>query len=421
MKIKSLVLVFSISFPLFIFSCLISSCQTAKKAEDAEQENTTEKLAQLLQKHKQDSIQNAFCDCLVEDSISREEQLKNIDNFLSQKVDINFPCAFEEEVNSNVAETALINMGVAISNRILRTKFRKRQTKTNTILKSYPILMLFNEDTSMIAQLVSRGANLDIKTKDIVSLPEYYISQNELQNLQFCLDLGAKAEEMRIFTSNEKMIEILIEKGAKTENIDKITLFESDNYKKVAEKYKIDLSKVTCIEFNQIIQIKKFSKINFERTEWLLANGVSSSCINSYFLENVIDENFDGRIFSTRTKRKPNQHTRKEWIEMLGKYDVNWNQCTSFGKNPLILAVEKHDKELIQMLLNQSADINFACNFAGQKKTAKDILEKEIKYAEENELRKKERKQENYSKKEANKHADYMKKLDEIKVLLEQK
>ncbi len=418
MKINSLVLVFSISF---IFSCLISSCQTAKNAEDSEQEDTAEKLAQLVQKHKQDSIQNAFCDCLVEDSINREDKLKNIDNFLSQKVNINLPCGFKEEVNSNVAETALINMGVAISNRILRTKFRKRQTKTNTILKNYPILMLFNDDTSMIEQLVSRGANLDIKTKDIVSLPEYYVSQNELKNLQFCLALGAKAEEIRIFTSNEKMIETLIEKGAKTENIDKPTLFENDNYRKLAEKYKIDLSKITCIEFSQIVEVKKFSKINFERTEWLLANGVSSSCVTNKFLEDVIDENFDGRIFSTRTKKKPNQHTRKEWIEMLGKYGVNWNKCTSFGKSPLMLAVEKHDKELIQMLLNQSADINFACNFAGEKKTAKDILEKEIKYAKESELRKKERKKENYSKKEATKHADYMKKLDEIKVLLEQK
>lgn len=409
MTIKSLLLTFAI---LFIFSC-----QTAKKAEDAE-ENQAEQLDQKLQQQKQDALQNAFCECLVNDSTSRDEKLQNIDNFISQKVDINFVCSFDEEVQSNSAETALINMGVAISNRILRTKFRKKGSKTNIITKNYPILMLFSEDTAMIRQLVSRGANLDTKTKDVVSLPSYYVSQNELKKLEFVLSLGAKTDEIKILSNNEEMLDFLIENGAKAQNIDKITLFEKDNYKKLAEKYKIDINKISCEEFDKISKVTQFQKINFERTAWLLKNGVTISCIDGSFLENIIDENFDGRIYSNHSEKNSDQPTRKEWIKLVGKYNISWNQCASFGKSPLVLAVEKQDTELIKMLLEQKASSDFACDFAGQKKTVKEILDQKIESTTNNEIRKKENEKEKYTKRDAEKHADYMKKLNEIKALL---
>lgn len=412
MKISALLLVFSFSFLLFI-----SSCQTTKNSENTE-DNISERIAQLLQQQKQDSLQRAFCNCLV-DSTNREETLKNIDNFISQKIDINIPCNLKEEVVSGSLERLFVNMGVSISNRILRTKFKKRGKKTNTILKEYSILMLFSEDTTIIRQLVNRGANLDDKTKDISSLPEYYVSQNELENLKFVLSLGAKADEIIINTDNEKMIDFVIEKGGKNENIDKIALFKKENYKKTSKKYKIDLSKTTCQEFNTISKTTQFQKINFERTKWLLESQVDASCIDGSFLEDIINESFDGRIYNSRTKKKANQHTRKEWIELVGKYNANWNQCISFGKNPLILAVEKHDKDLIKTLLNQKAEASFACAFAGQQKTAKDAIEKEINYSKNNETRKIEREKEKYSKKDAKKHAAYMQTLNEIKELLE--
>jgi hypothetical protein len=413
MRIRFLLLLPSLFLWPFLFSC-----QTSKQAEDAE-DNQAEKLAQQIQNQKQDSLQIAFCECLVKDSINREERLATIDNFISQKIDINTPCSFEEEVISSSAETALINMGVAVSNRFLRTKFRKRYSKVNTITKNYPTLMLFSGDTLMIRQLVNRGANLDTKTKDIVSLPEYYVSQNDLENIKFVLSLGAKVDEINIGTDNEKMIDFLIEKGAKRDNINKIALFRKENYKKLAEKYKIDLSKTTCKEFNIISKVTQFQKINFERTEWFLENKVDASCIDGSFLEDIIDENFDGQIYSTHSKKKANQHTRNDWIELVGKYNANWNQCASFGKNPLMLAVEKHNFELIKTLLDQKADPNFACDFAGQQKTAQDVLEQEISYATNNEIRKKERDKDKYSKKDTEKHAAYMKTLNEIKFLLE--
>jgi hypothetical protein len=408
------------SLLLFIILFFIFSCQTTKKAEEAE-ENQADQLAQKLEQQKQDSLQTAFCECLIKDSISREEKLQRIDNFISQKIDINLPCPFEEEISGSLAETALINMGVAISNRVLRTKFSKRGAKTNIITKNYPILLFFAEDTTMIRQLVIRGANLDSKTKDVASLPEYYVSQNELKNLEFVLSLGAKTEELIIRSNNEKMINFLIEKGAKRNNIDKITLFQKDNYKKLAEKYNIDISKTTCEEFNRISKINPFQKIDFERTEWLLENGIEAACIDGLFLESIIDENFEERSFSTKKNKKPNLYTRKEWIELVGKYNVNWNQCASFGKNPLMLAVEKHNIELIKLLLNQKANPTFACTFAGQQKTAKDLIDKEITYTEEEEMRKKESTKNNYSKKDAEKHTAYMKKLNEIKELLEKR
>ncbi|WP_375561378.1 hypothetical protein ACE193_02160 [Bernardetia sp. OM2101] len=412
MKIQYLFLVFSLSLLLFIFSC-----QTAKKTEDVE-ESHTEKLAQLLQQQKQDSLQRAFCKCLV-DSTSRDETIKNIDNFIAQNVDINIPCSLKEEVVSGALERLFVNMGVAVSNRLLRTKFKKRGKKTTTILKEYPIVMLFSEDTIMIRQLVNRGANLDTKTKDVGSILENYVSQNELENIKFVLSLGAKTENLIIQTNDEKTLDFLIENGAKTENIDKVSLFEEENYKQLAEKYKIDISKITCEEFTQLSKITQFQKINFERTKWLLENNVDASCMDGIFLEKIIDENFDGRVYSNRTKKKANQHTRKEWIELVAKYNVNWNQCGSFGKNPLILVVEKHNTELLKTLLNQKANPNFACSFAGQQKTAKYAIEKEINYAENNEKRKKEREKEKYSKKDAEKHAIYLKKLQEIKELLD--
>lgn len=411
MKLSYLLLFFPLSFLLFI-----SSCQTAKKAEDAE-ENQSEKLAQLLHQQKQDSLQVAFCQCLV-DSTTREEIIKNIDNFLAQKVDINIPCRLKEEVVSGAVERLFVNMGVAVSNRILRTNFKKREKKTNTVLKEYPILMLFSEDTSMIRQLVNRGANLDAKTKDVGSILENYVSRNEFENVKFVLSLGAKTDELIIQTNEEKIIDFLIKNGAKTSTIDKISLFEKENYKQLAEKYKIDLSKTTCEEFTELSKVTQFQKINFERTKWLLENKVDAACIDGIFLEKIIDENFDGRVYSSSTK-KSNQHTRKEWIELVGKYNVNWNQCASFGKNPLMLAVEKHNIELLKSLLNQKANPNFACDFAGQQKTAKDTIEKEISYAKDNETRKKER-DKKYNQKDAEKHAAYIEKLNKIKDLLNQ-
>ncbi len=375
-------------FYILLFTFFIFSCQTAKKVEEAE-ESQIEKQAQLLQNQKQDSLQIAFCECLL-DSVNNEQKLETIDNFISQNIDINRPCSLEEELPSNVAETALINMGVSVSNRILRTKFKKKSSTSKTILKSYPILMLFSEDTSMIRQLVSRGANLNIKTTQVFSLPEYYVNQNKLELLKFALSLGAKSEEIEIFTANEKTLDFLIQNGADKNNIDKITLFEKDNYEELAKKYEIDLSKTTCKEFNKIVKVTQFQRINFERTKWLLENKIDVSCINGSFLEDIIDENFDGRIFSTRGKKKPNQHTRKEWIELLENYPVNWNQCLSFGKNPLIVAIEKHDIELIESIIKQKADPNFACEFAGKRKTAKDMIDKKIQQKQENETRKKE-------------------------------
>ena len=410
---KNLFLFTSLLFLLFIFSC-----QTAKKAEDAE-ESQSEKLAQQAEQHQQDSLQNSFCECLIKDSINSETRLNTIDVFISQKIDINIPCRFEEEKISNSAETAFVNMGVAISNRFLHTNFRKRNSKVNTVTKNYPILMLFSEDTFMIRQLVQRGANLDTKTKDIASLPDYYVSQNKLEYVKFVLKLGAKTEEINISSNNEKMLDFLIEKGAKTSSIDKIILFKEENYKKLAEKYKIDLSKITCEEFDKISKVTQFQKINFERTKWLLENNISPSCINGAFLVDIIEENFDGRIYSSQNKQKSNQHTRKEWIELLEKYTINWNQCASFGKNPLMFAVEKQDIELIKILLNQKANPNFACSFAGKQKTAKNILEETIKYAENNEMHKKEEEKDKYTKKDAEKHTTYINKLIEIKVLLE--
>lgn len=404
-------------FFLFIFLLSIFSCQTAKKAEDSE-ENQAEKLAQQIQHQKQDSLQTAFCECLVKDSLSNQQRLSIIDNFIAQKIDINLPCSFEEEVVSGSAETALINMGVAISNRILRTKFRKRTSKVNSITKVYPILMLFSEDTSMINELVNRGANLDTKIKDVVSLPEYYVSQNNLENLQFVLGRGVNTEEINITTNNEKIIDFLIEKGAKTENIDKQTLFKEENYKQLAKKYKIDISKMTCDEVNNLSRANQFRKINFERTAWLLENGISIDCIQGDFLEDVIEEHFDNQSFDSKSQKQITSSTRNEWIALLGKYNVNWNQCASFGKSPLMLAIEKHNKELIQLLLNQNADIEFTCEFAGQKKTPLTILENEMKYVIENEQHKKERKKEKYSKKDMENYNKYLSNLNEIKELL---
>ena len=200
---------------LFIFY----ACQTAKNIED-DNDNKTDIKAQQMAQWRQDSLQRVFCDCLVEDSISHEEKLKNIDLFLSQNADINRPCSLEEEVISSSAETALINLGVSISNKVFRTKFRKRSSRVSTVTKSYPILMLFADDTVMLRQLVERGANLDIKTSDIVSLPSYYVSQDDLEKLQFTLTLGANTEKIELFTNNEKTIDFLLSQGGKTENID---------------------------------------------------------------------------------------------------------------------------------------------------------------------------------------------------------
>ncbi|WP_338766772.1 hypothetical protein WAF17_04490 [Bernardetia sp. ABR2-2B] len=403
---------------LFLF-LFIFSCQTAKKVEDIE-DDKAQQLAQRLQQQKQDSLQQTFCECLVEDSISNEKLLKNIDNYLAQEVDINIPCDFEEVGGSNSAETALVNLGVSISNKLFRTKFRKRQTKIKMVTKSYPVLLLFSEDTMMVRQLVGRGANVNKKTKDNFSLVEYYINQDDFQKTQFVFDLGAKTDRLRIFSSNEKILDFLVEKGADTQKFDKTTLFKGDNYKKLAEKYEIDLSKTNCEEFGEIVEVSNFRKLNFERTKWLLENSVSSSCMKGDFLEKVISENVDGKVYSSNRKKKPNQHTRKEWIDLINKYDVNWNQCTNFGKTPLLLAVEKRDIELVKTLLSKNADPNFACLFAGKKINAKESLAKTIKYAADNEMRKKEREKEDYSKKDEDRHTAYMKKLDEIKILLEQ-
>ncbi len=416
MKIKTLPLFISV-FCLVFCSSLLSSCQTAKQAEDAE-ENQVDKITLKLEQEKKDSLQIAFCNCLVEDSVNKEQKLQNIDSFISQNIDINIPCSFEEEVVSHLAETALLNMGVAISNRVLLTKFKKRTSKVNTILKNYPVLMLFSEDTTMIRELVARGAILDNKTIDVVSLPEHYVIENDLKSIEFVIDLGAKIEEIRLFTSNEKTLDFLIAKGAKIDNIDKVSLFEKENYRALKEKYKIDLSKTTCEEFNQLSKVTQFQKISFERTKWLLENKTDASCIDKNFLEDIINKNFDERIL-TKTARKSNQPTQKKWIELMGEYAVNWNQCASFGKNPLMLAVEKHDIELIKLLLSQKANPDFACNFAGRQETAKHILEEKIISAQKNEVSKREREGKKYNKKDEEKHAVYMNRLNEIKVLLE--
>ena len=402
--------------PLLFILFVIFSCQTAKQVEDAD-ESQAEQLAQRLAQQKKDSLQLVFCDCLV-DSLTNEQRLKKIDVLLSQNIDINIPCDFEEEEFSSSAGTALLNAGISISNRVLRTNFRKRSSKSRTVTKTYPVLMLFNEDTAMVREFVNRGASLDVKTSDMPSLPSHYASQNDFEKLKFTLALGADAEKIDVYTNNEKMIDFLLEKGAKTENIDKTSLCKDDNYERLAKKYNADFSKTTCKEFKNIVEVTNFRRINFERTEWLLKNGAKPSCIDGRFLESILDEDFDSKIYSSNKKQKPNQHTKNEWVEMVSKYDVNWNQCTTFGKTPLLLSIEKHDIDLIKILLKEGADPNFACEFAGQKRTVQDALEKTIQYAEENEQRKKEQEGNKYSQKDAAKHAAYLQKLDEIKKLL---
>lgn len=405
---------------LFLFSC--QSSQHSKQEENEAQLAETLKKFQAENQEKiqiADSIHQEFCSCLVQDSISTKKRLEMIDNFLAQNVNINMPCSFEENQSYKSVGDLLTNMGVAVSNFVLRTKFSKKSS-SKTVRTDYPILMLFSEDTAFVRLLVERKANINASTNDIISLPSYYTSKNNLSKLQFTLNLGAKADEIKILTNNEKMIDFLIEKGAKTQNIDKIALFEKDNYQKLAEKYKIDLSTTSCKEFNSIVEMGKFRKINFERTEWLLKNGVSSSCIDGEFLEHIINEDFEGRIYSS-SKKKSNEHTQQEWVELLGKYNVNWNQCNVFGKTPLTLAVEKQDINLIASLLNQKANPDFMCEFAGRKNNTKDALKESMEYAENNEARKKEREKEKYTQKDAEKHANYLKKLNEIKNLLEAK
>ncbi len=408
----------------FIGIFFLFSCQTSQHAK---QEENEAQLAETLKKFQEentekiqiaDSIHKEFCSCLVQDSISVKKRLEMIDNFLAQNVNINIPCSFEENHSYKSVGDLLTNMGVAVSNFVLRTKFSKKSS-SKTVRTDYPILMLFSEDTTFVRSLVERKANINASTHDIISLPSYYASKNDLPKLQFTFNLGAKAEEIKILTNNEKMIDFLIEKGAKTQNIDKITLFETDNYQKLAEKYKIDLSTTSCKEFNSIIKTGSFRKINFERTEWLLKNGASSSCIDGEFLEHVINEDFEGRIYGS-SKKKTNEHTQQEWIELLGKYNVNWNQCNVFGKTPLTLAVEQQDINLITSLLNQKANPNFMCEFAGRKSNTKDALKETMEYAQKNEVSQKEIRKEKYSQKDAEKHVAYMTKLNEIKVLLEQ-
>lgn len=351
---------------LILFVLFFSCGQKNKKNPLNEGKSLEETMTKIAQKKVQDSLNRTFCDCLLADSLSQDLRLQKIDKLLSQKLDINRPCQYPRLVTYKTAGNIVQNIGASMSNFFLKTHITKKSSQK--ILKpDYPPLLVVSNDSSMVYALIQRGANPNLKTKDFISLGQSWTSENDIEKLQRLIDLGMDMTELQIGKVNEKTLDFLIDEGAKVKNIDKIALFEIENYKKVIEKYKIDVKNCSCKEFEDIVQTKPYLNLSYQKAKYLLEQGVSSECIDVSVLEKVVMKNFSRQ--ETKSRVQSREDLQKKWFKLLAKYDVNWNQCGTFSRSPLISEVMRGQVNTVQLLIDNGAKADFKCIYTGSRST----------------------------------------------------
>ena len=347
-------------FIYFLISLCIFSCQQNEQDKTYHQtESLQETIRKINEKNLKDSLSRAFCNCLVEDSLTNEVRLEKIEALLKRNVNINTPCEYSKSLTYKSVGNLLQNMGASVSNFLLRTHISKNSSQ-KTIRYSYPPIILFAENTDMVHTFIERGADAHLKTKDAMSLGQIWASETgAIEKLQLLEDWGVNLSKTQIGKIDKKTLAFLIGKGAKVENIDKTAFFESKDYKHFIEKYKIPLQDCSCEEFNEIVREKPFNHLNYQKAKIVLDAGMSIECVDVSLLENLIDKRFVHQGVGSRAKHA--EETQKKWLKLLQKYKINWNQCGTFNKSILVRAISARQVNVVRFLLDNGATTNFKC------------------------------------------------------------
>jgi hypothetical protein len=350
----------------FLICTFLFACQQNKENNLRDgAESLQETIRKINEKNLKDSLSRAFCNCLIEDSLTNEVRLKKIDALLKRKVNINTPCEYSKSVTYKSAGNLLQNVGASLSNFLLRTHISKKSSQ-KTVRYSYPPVILFAQNTDMVQAFIERGADAHLKTKDAMSLGQIWAVEG-LGKVELLDDWGVDMSKTQIGKVDAKTLAFLIDKGAKVENIDKTAFFESKDYKHFIEKYKIPLQDCSCEEFNKIVREKPFNHLNYQKAKIVLDAEVSIECVDVSLLENLIDKRFVHQGVGSRAKHA--EETQKKWLELLQKYKVNWNQCGTFNKSILVKAISARQVNVVRFLLDNGATPNFKCVYKDKHNT----------------------------------------------------
>ncbi len=311
---------------------------------------------------KLDSLKPVFCECLVNDSITNQEKLSIIDQVMEGGVTVNSTCYYPEVIQYKSFGNHLQNFGAMLGNALLPGRPFSKKSSYKVEKYEYPPVMVFAQDTGMIRALHERGANLKQRSKNILSIQEFWIQHGNLEMLSFIRSLDPDFREARIFSGSEVVIDKMLEWGAQKDNISAHSIMKQSDYERLVVKYDLTFEEIDCFKFHRYIRANTFQRIHMGRTKLLLKRGANPKCLeDGRLVKDVMWKSFD--MDEVPFKCDCDDEFQVKWMELFLENNVEWDQCDALGKSPFISAVRGGEVDRVKWMLKYKAKSDRQCTF----------------------------------------------------------
>ena len=342
---------------VFAICGLLSGCGNKEGSEEEEfvaqaaEAGLSEEESRALRRQTvlNDSLQPLFCNYILNPNLTDREKLKRTDDLLAAGMSTNFNC---KSSYLQARNNTLQKLGNAV---LPGNPFDA--SNTEKIKAYYPVTMLFKEDSVMIRALAERGFRVDARARDMLSVLEYWIRQGDRPWVEFLLNFEIDYRQVRLFTTEEAMIDFLLEKGALEKQINPRMVLEDDRRENLLEKYAIDLTQIDCFDVELLLRSDGHAGVDLDRAKMLIRYDLDRNClVNRRIMNAILDKRFPRDI-----KNGQKEAYQEAWLSFYASHEIDWHFCDEVDKTPLMKAIEDADLELVKLLVKYGADPKETC------------------------------------------------------------
>ena len=196
--------------------------------------------------------------------------------------------------------------------------------------------------------------------------------------MEFLLNFEIDYRLVRLYTTDEAMIDFLLERGALERKINARMVLEDDRREALLQKYQIDLTQIDCFDVELLLRPVGDPGVDLSRAKMLIQYDLDRSCfVNRRIINSILDKRFPREI-----KFGQKEAYREAWLSFYATHGIEWHFCDELDKNPLMKAIKDVDLNLVKLLVKYGADPKATCSRSDEPYDAVAFARQELKHLE---------------------------------------
>lgn len=324
--------------------------------------------------------QEELCDCLVNiryASPKNLEKLAEIDSLLAAGAKLNKECSISKK-RRNLLSDGLSNLGRGLKDAFTGKRTPKKKTYSSYNTYVLPASLALN-DTAIVRALVRRGADPKLRSRDAVSVMEYFIEKDNTKAIKMLFSEGHDASGLSsISSTDESTLDLLLANGADTSAINVYEVLRSRKVKALTEKYDLHYDKISC-ENAKKISVGDSSIPTFKT---LLEKGFPKDCVGDKTLTGIFEDKvpaFYKQKYTARSEAEVKEIL--EFIDFCKEKEISLEVCSTFGKSPASEAAAKGYVNILKALQANGVNLTQGCTYTSRTVTplseAREALERQ--------------------------------------------